>query len=220
MDPIINLTMFILLVGSIIVIGYIQGRFGSIGIRGKMRKAQNAPWNLYEFLHLNPSRQNVSEYYRFYEESVRSHSHRYVGRFDSAILHWEEVPILDLVIENKFPVSCLPNQARKEDLFQAGLYALALAETGVSCKESRLVTIYCLQDVAKRCLQGNAPKKCWDCGEGKIFSKVFNPKDVRKALKKLDEVWYNKRNPKASPTPSKCRPCPYGTNGKCKYSVE
>jgi len=219
MDPIVNLILFILLVSSILVIGCLQGRFGFLGTRGKMKRAEKAPWDLYEFLHLEPSKQKVKEYYRFNEESVRSHSHRFVGRFDSAILHWEEVPVLDLIIENKFPVSYLPEKVRKEDIFQAGLYALALEETGVSCRDTRLVTIYCLQDIAKRCLQGNTPKKCWDCGEGKIFSKSFNPQKIRKALKKLDEVWYKKRKPKASPTPSKCRVCPYSKNGKCNHSA-
>ena len=182
-----------------------------------MRNAKKAPWDLQEFLSLNPSNPKRSEYYSFNEESVRSHAHRYVGRFDGAILHWEEVPVLDMIIENKFPVSFLPEKVKKEDIFQAGLYALALVDTGVSCSDAKLVIIYCLQDAAKRCLQGNSPKKCWDCGEGKIFSKKFDQREIMKDLAKLDAVWYKKRKPRAKPTEDNCRPCPFSKNGKCNY---
>ena len=65
----------------------------------------------------------------------------YVGRFVGAVLHWEKSPILDIVIEYKFPVKHLPRQTRKEDVFQSGLYALALLDSGLSCSSTRLVTI-------------------------------------------------------------------------------
>jgi len=219
MDSILNLFLFIVLVGIVLVTGFVRVGFRTITVKGKLRNAKTAPWGLHEFLNLKPSRPKSNEYYRFNEESVRSHAHRFVGRLDSAILHWKEVPILDLVVENKFPVSYLPEKAKKEDFFQAGLYALALSESGVSCRDTKLVIIYCLQDVAKRCLFGDAPKKCWDCDEGTIFSQQFNQRKITKYLKRIDEVWYKKRRPKASPTETNCRPCPYSRNGKCNYSA-
>ncbi|MGY5872095.1 MAG: hypothetical protein RTV72_07630 [Candidatus Thorarchaeota archaeon] len=219
MDPIVNLLLFILFAGTILVIGFIRAGSGAFTVKGKLRAAKTAPWYLHDFLNLEPSRPKHNEYYRFNEESVRSHAHRFVGRFDGAILHWEEVPVLDLIVENKFPVNYLPSKGKREDFFQAGLYALALEETGVSCRDTKLVTIYCLQDVAKRCLQGNTPKKCWDCGEGKIFSQQFNSREIKKHLKKIDAVWLKKRSPKASPSEGNCRPCPYSKNGKCNYSA-
>jgi hypothetical protein len=219
MSAFLNLLLFILLIGTILVIAIFRVGAGTISIRGKMRNAKPAPWDLQEFLNLNPSSPKRNEFYRFSEESVRSHAHRYVGRFDGAILHWEEVPILDLIIENKFPVSYLPDKVKKEDIFQAGLYALALAETGISCRDTRLVIIYCLQDIAKTCLQGNSQRKCWDCGEGKLFSQKFNQREIMKSLKRIDAVWYKRRKPQASPTEDHCRPCPYSRNGKCNYSA-
>ena len=219
MDPILNLVLFIILVGIVLVTGIIRIGLRTITVKGKLRNAETSPWDLNEFLNLKPGRPKSNEYYRFSEESVRSHAHRFVGRFDSAILHWKEVPILDLIIENKFPVSYLPEKAKKEDFFQAGLYALALSESGVSCSDTKLVVVYCLQHVAKRCLFGNDPKKCGDCREGRIFSKQFNQREISKYLEKIDEVWNKKRRPKANPTEANCRPCPYSRNGKCNYSA-
>jgi len=219
MNPFLNLLLFILLVTIVLVTGLIRAGFGNHNVRSKLRNAKIAPWNLHEFLTLKPGRPKSNEYYRFSEQSVRSHAHRFAGRFDGAILHWEEVPILDLVIENKFPVRYLPDNGKKEDFFQAGLYALAMAESGVSCIDTKLVTIYCLQDVAKRCLLGNSPKTCWNCGEGRIFSQRYNQREIRKQLKRIDEVWYKKRRPRASPTEANCRPCPYSKSGNCNYAV-
>jgi len=137
MDPISNLVLFIFFVGIIIVTGFMKMGFRTITVKGKLRNAETSQWDLNEFLNLKPSSPKSNEYYRFSEESVRSQAHRFVGRFDSAILHWEEVPILDLIVENKFPVSYLPDKAKKEDFFQAGLYALALSESGVCILSSR-----------------------------------------------------------------------------------
>ncbi|MGY5880277.1 MAG: hypothetical protein RTV31_08500 [Candidatus Thorarchaeota archaeon] len=219
MSAFVNLLLFILLVGTVLVIAVFRVGLGTISVKGKMRNAKSAPWDLQEFLSLNPSSPKRNEFYRFSEESVRSHAHRFVGRFDGAILHWEDVPILDLIVENKFPVSYLPNKVKKEDIFQAGLYTLALAETGVSCRDTKLVVIYCLQDTAKKCLHGNSLRKCWDCGEGKIFSKKYDQREIMKNLTRIDAVWYKKRKPRASPSEDNCRPCPYSRNGKCNYSA-
>ena len=219
MNPFLNIFSFSTLIAIILIIAIYRLGVGTISVKGKMRNAQKAPWDLHEFLTLQPSKSRKNEYYPFNEESVRSHTHRFVGRFDGAILHWEEAPILDLIIENKFPVSYLPETAKMEDVFQAGLYALALVDSGVSCRDTKLVIIYCLQDEAKRCLQGNRPKMCWDCGEGRIYTRNFNQHQIMKTLSKIDDVWYNKRQPRANPSEDNCRPCPYSRNGKCNYSA-
>ncbi|MHA1136459.1 MAG: hypothetical protein ACTSSE_08235 [Candidatus Thorarchaeota archaeon] len=219
MNPFLSIFSFSVLIALILIIAIYRIGVGTFSVRGKMRNAQKAPWDLHEFLILNPSKPKNNEYYRFSEESIRSHAHGFVGRFDGAILHWKDAPILDMIIESKFPISYLPERAIKEDIFQAGLYALALADTGVSCKDAKLVIIYCLQDVAKRCLQGNTSKMCWDCGEGKIFYQNCDLREVMKNLSKINEVWYKKRRPRANPTEDHCRPCPYSKNGKCNYSA-
>jgi hypothetical protein len=219
MNPFLYIVSFSVLIGLILIIAVYRLGVGTLSVKGKLRNAHKAPWALHEFLTLNPSKPKNKEYYRFNEEPVRSHAHRFVGRFDGAILHWEEVPILDMIIENKFPVSYLPEHAKREDIFQAGLYALALADSGVSCRDTKLVIIYCLQDEAKRCWQGNTPKMCWECNEGRIYAQNFNQREILKSLSKIDEVWYKKRRARTNPSEENCRPCPYSMNGKCNYSV-
>ena len=219
MSIFVNLLLFIILVGTILFIAIFRVGVGTISINGKMRTAKPAPWDLQEFLGLNPSNPKRNEFYRFSEEPVRSHAHRYIGRFDGAILHWEDVPILDLIIENKFPVSYLPDRIKKEDIFQAGLYALALAETGVSCKDAKLIIIYCLQDAANRCLHRNSKRNCGNCGDGKMFTHKFSQREIMENLARINAVYYKKRKPQASPSEEHCRPCPYSKNGRCNFSV-
>jgi hypothetical protein len=215
----VNLLFFVLFIGTILLIAIFRVGFGVSSIKRVMSNANLAPWNFHEFLNLNPSNPKRNEFYRFSEEPVRSHAHRYIGRFDGAILHWEDAPILDLIIENKFPVNYLPERVKKEDIFQAGLYALALAESGVSCRDAKLVIIYCLQDVAKRCQHGNLQRRCWDCSDGKIYSQKFDQREIMKTLTRINDVWYMRRNPHASPSEDNCRPCPYSKNGRCNYSA-
>ncbi|TFG34916.1 hypothetical protein EU527_01010 [Candidatus Thorarchaeota archaeon] len=220
MNAVQNLLLFILLVVTVIAIALIRSQFHFTGFYSKIKNSDLSPWGLHEFLLLlNPSKGKQGEYYRFNEENVRSHAHKYLGRFDTAIMHWEESPVLDLLIERKFPVNNIPKREREEDMFQAGLYTLALSESGVSCSETRLVTIYCLQATAKRCLEKNFPNKCWKCTVGKKYLRKYNEEDVMKHLKRLDEIWYFKRKPKASPSASKCRVCPYSRNGTCNYAM-
>jgi hypothetical protein len=218
MDAFLGLMFFLLFIGGLLLLLTMKARIG-LSITGmKMRRAIPAQWNLQEFLKLKPSRWKRGEYYLFSEETVRSLGQRYIGRFDSAILHWEEVPVLDLMIEYKFPVNYLPEQSRPEDVFQAGLYALALLESGVSCSNTRLVTIYCLQDRAMKCMEGKSSKSCWRCGDSKVYTNRFNPRNMIKTLKRLDEIWYKGRNPRPAKEPERCRPCPYSKD-KCNYSV-
>lgn len=203
----------------IFLIAFIKSDIVGMGISFKIKKAKLSPWNLYEFLHLNPDKGGKGECYRFNEEIVRSHAHRFLGRFDSAVLHWEESPILDAVIERKFPTNNLPEKIKEEDIFQAGLYALALSESGVSCAQAKLVTIYCLQDTAKRCLEGNHLGECWKCSEARKFIRGYREKEIKKYLKRLDDIWYSRRKAKASPSVSKCSSCPFCRNGICNNSA-
>lgn len=218
MDAWTSFMLLIAFIGGILLFLSSQARTGLSTIGMKMRRALPAPWGLSEFLKRKQSQWSQAKYYSFSEETVRSLGHRFIGRFDSAILHLDSVPVLDLVIEHKFPVKYLPEKSRPEDMFQAGLYAQALQESGVSCSKTRLVNIYCLQDRAKRCMEGRSVKSCWKCGDSRIYVIRFDSQKVVKALKRLDEVWYNGRKPRPSPKPGKCIACPYGKD-KCNYSV-
>ena len=219
MDRLLNILAFALLIGIVAFIGLTKSNRNHWGTSSIIRKSQKSPWNLVEFTQLHPSHWKRREYYRFTEELVRSLAHRYFGRFDTAILHWEDAAILDVLIEYKFPVNYLPTKMKEEDHFQAGLYSLALAESGISCSSTRLVTVYCLQDDAKRCVQDKLKRNCWSCGDGRIFEKKFNPDKIHKHLKRLDEVWYKKRKPIATPSKTKCRPCPFSQRGDCNFTA-
>lgn len=182
-----------------------------------IRDAKPAKWSLMDFLHLQSNRPKSSSTFIFREESIRSLGHRYAGRFDFAILHWEEAPVLDAIVERKFPLKHLPSKPRPPDVFQAGLYALALMESGVSCSSTRLFLIYCLQESASRCI-GKNEAECLTCGEKAMFVRRFRPEVVLRGLRKLDEVWYRGRKPRATPNASKCKACPYARDGSCRYS--
>ena len=150
----------VVFITGVLLLLTLQPRVGFATVGMKLRRTKPASCNLSEFLKLNPNRLKINQYYLFSEENIRSLGHRFVGRLDGAVLHQEGVPVLDLVIEYKFPLKHLPKQARPEDVFQAGLYALALLESGVSCSSTKIVTIYCLQDRAKRCLDKKSTMDC------------------------------------------------------------
>ena len=214
MDFQTNILSFIIFISFILVLLFLYRRDT---ISGLIRKSTHAPWNLDYFLkHRNRSK--IGErYYLFSEQSVFSKQHRITGRFDGAILHWDTVPILDAIIERKFPVRILPTKVREEDIFQAGLYALALMDCGISTKSTKLVVIHCLQEKALKCVQKSRGAYCFSCENSRIFSKHFNPSRVMQELSKLDEIWFTRRKPRASPSSNKCRVCPYSKT-KCKYS--
>ena len=183
-----------------------------------LRNVDQSDWTLRQFLNLNLSRPKAKERFLFSEESVVSVGYRYNGRLDGAILHWEGVPILDAIIERKFPTRSIPDKAKPEDVFQAGLYALALMEKGVSCSSTLLAIVYCLQDDARKCLDRNEVS-CLGCDNSRVFQKKFKPKPIIKQLQKFDDYWYRDGKPRPTPEPSKCNACPNGKNGTCNYSV-
>ncbi|MFW9801572.1 MAG: hypothetical protein ACFFFC_02925 [Candidatus Thorarchaeota archaeon] len=217
MDQFTNGVLLAIFIGGVFVLIYMNsgGILRSSGRR--IRGAVSSKWTLQEFLRLR-KKPEPERSFLFSEQSVYSLGHRFNGRFDNAVLHWEEVPVLDAIIERKFPTKHIPLKPREEDFFQAGLYALALMETGVSCATTRLVLVYCSQRTAKNCI-GKNQADCVSCGDGMLYSRRFNQKRVLKALAKLDEVWYQGRKPKASPSGEKCRACPYGRNGICNRSA-
>ncbi len=217
MSDIASQVMVLIVIIGIVILLALNPRTGFTTVGMKMRQAISEPGSLAEFIRMEPNRWKLNQYYSFSEENVRSLGHRYVGRFDGAVLHWEKAPILDLIIEYKFPVKQLPKQARKEDEFQSGLYALALLESGVSCSSTKLVTIYCLQNNARRCLNRKSMKDCWYCGDSKKFVTSFKPMSLLKILNRLDEVWYEGRKPRPVQEQSQCRVCPY--NSRCNFSV-
>ena len=184
-----------------------------------INKVIDSPWDLNTFLHLESDQPDSSQYFRFAEEAVVSMGHRYTGRFDQAVLRFSGVPVLEVVIERKFPSRNTSKIVRAEDMFQAGLYALALMERGVSCSSTRLVVIYCTQNAAANYVYEGKGVNCFECRKGRIFQEKFSPKKVLKTLKKLDEIWYKRRKPRPSPEVGKCRACPYGANGVCNHSA-
>ena len=184
-----------------------------------INRAIDSPWDLNTFLHLKSDQPESNQYFSFAEEAVVSMGHRYSGRFDQAVLRLDGVPILEAVIERKFPSRNMPKIVRTEDMFQAGLYALALMESGVSCSSTRLVVMYCTQKAASNCVHEGKRVNCFECRKGRIFQEKFSPKKVLKTLKRLDEIWYMRRKPRPSPEVGKCKACPYGIDGVCNNSA-
>ena len=182
-----SLLLAVFLVGTLALLCDVRGRTINTVSR-IINRSIVAPWDLNTFLHLESESPEPNQYYSFAEEAVVSMGHRYNGRFDQAILRFEGVPILEIVIERKFPSRNTPEIVRTEDIFQAGLYALALMERGVSCRSTRLVVIYCTQKAASNCAIAGKSVNCFECGKGSIFQQKFNLKRVLKTLKKLDEV--------------------------------
>lgn len=209
--------MLVCMLGLLVFLAY-QPRSGLLSSGMKMRRAVSAPLCLSEFLTKKQKQWKNHTYYYFSEEAVRSLGHRFVGRFDGAVIHWDDVAILDLIIELKFPSQYLPRHKKPEDVFQAGLYALALMESGVSCSSTKLVTIYCPQDRAEKCLERKSIGDCWRCSESRSYVTKFRPNDVLRTLKRLDEVWYEGRKPRPTHDESNCRVCPY-SNSRCNYTL-
>jgi hypothetical protein len=208
MEPLTNLLLLCLFLVGVLLMGYWKLGGGLLSPPARIiRGAEPARWSLRDFIHLQSNRPKSSSTFIFREESIRSLGHRFAGRFDFAILHWEEAPVLDAIVERKFPLKHLPSKPRPEDVFQAGLYALSLMESGVSCSSTRLFLIYCLQEPASRCIGKNGAE-CLTCGEKAMFVKSFRPERVLRGLRKLDEVWYRGRKPRATPNDSKCKGVP------------
>ncbi|NOR38621.1 MAG: hypothetical protein GQ580_03420 [Candidatus Thorarchaeota archaeon] len=212
------LLLVIFLVGSLALLHEVKEEIVNSAFR-IINRSIIAPWDLNTFLHLESNLHDPDQCYKFAEETVVSMGHGYSGKFDQAVLRFDGVPILEVVIERKFPVRNLPEIVRTEDMFQTELYVLALMESGVSCSSTRLAVIYCTQEDASNCVSLGKGVNCFGCRKGRVFQQKFNLEKVLKTLKKLDEIWCMERKPMPSPEVGKCRACPYGTNGVCNHSA-
>ncbi|MHA1928911.1 MAG: hypothetical protein ACTSV2_10100 [Candidatus Thorarchaeota archaeon] len=216
MDPVTSLIILVVFLAGLLLMIFF---FSSTSVHSKIRSVKPPRWDLKTFLRLKDNRPSPREGFLFSEENVTSMAHRYNGRFDQAILRWDEVPILEMMIERKFPVHILPTKAKQEDIFQASLYTLALLERGISCSSTKLVVIYCLQKNAEKCFDKASVANCFKCRKGKTFQKKFNAEKTIKLLDKMNQVWYKARKPKATPSIAKCSTCPYKKMNVCNYSA-
>jgi hypothetical protein len=206
------------LVGILIILFLEKQDPSFLGYRS-LSSASPAQMDLNAFARNGPEDSSSKKMYSFSEESAVSMTHRYNGKFDTAILRWDTGPVLVALIERKFPRSILPERAKLEDIFQASLYSLALKEKGISCTSTQLIVVYCLQETAIKCLKKQGGLDCFRCKEGKVFKTRYNEKKTMKLITKLDEVWYEGRKPRPYPSLENCRVCPFSKKDKCKYSA-
>ncbi len=216
-DPLLNAAFLVTFIISVLLLGMTTRGLCSMGMLGVVRSASTADFSLSQFLHSRAETSGRRRVFAFQEEYVASLGRRIHGRVDCAYLHMEEAPVLDLLVEMKFPLEILPERAHAEDFFQASLYALALADSGVSCSHARLEVIYCTQKEAERCL-GGSRQSCVSCRKARRFHRKFDYKGTVGTLSRLDEVWYDGRKPKPAARPEQCRRCPYSRDGACNYA--
>lgn len=211
--------MLMLFVAAILAFLCLFG--GSLRISGMqgLLKAKRTPGDLTSFLQAVEKGEHRRGSYIFTEENVVSMTFRFRGRFDAAIAAWNSGPVLEAIVERKFPRKHLPTKAYREDVFQGSLYALALKEKGLSVSSTRIITIYCIQDMAEKCLKKGTGLHCLTCGKGKVFISKLRERSVAKAISRLDEVWYRGRDPEPNPSASTCRRCPFSTDGSCNFTA-
>lgn len=218
MDLMLTTVLAFVIVAGIMLLVYTKVQTSLPSLGRLLRGSMSAPWGLFDFLTSLPWGLREDQRYLFTEQWVSSKRHSFGGRFDYAIMRYGEVRILDAVIERKFPMGRLPSKAKPEDAFQAGLYSLALMDSGVSCKSAKLIIMYCNQQNAFRCGRSTFPD-CLNCSKPRIFLKQFKSDEVVHALHRLDEVWKGVRPPRPCPERTKCSGCPFGGLGQCRYSV-
>ncbi len=204
-------------IAIILLLIYLRGPSsfsGGLGFRSPVK----SNWSLNEFLEQCDKGTSMRKII-LSEKNVVSLTYRFRGRFDSIIVRCGSGPVLEEVIERKFPRSVLPKKPIEEDMFQASLYVLGLKEKGFSIRSTMITTVYCLQTVADDCLHNNEHSSCWRCNAGVRFSQRFNEPRTVKSIKKLDEIWYREREARPKPSPRKCRLCPFSKQGVCNHSA-
>lgn len=217
MDPIASFLLLFIFLAGLMGLLFTSKRSSW---NGTLSNVQIPDVDLNTFARKGPSDKSNRRGYIFSEEHIVSMTHRYNGRIDSAILRWNTGPILDRLIERKFPRKYLPDNAKQEDMFQSSLYSMALKEKGISTSTAKLVIIYCLQDIAIACLTRESSLNCIYCRKGKVFTTRLNEKKTLKTLARLDEVWYAGRKPKPFPSNLNCRSCPFSKNQKCDFRAK
>ncbi|MGY5875849.1 MAG: hypothetical protein RTU30_08895 [Candidatus Thorarchaeota archaeon] len=185
---------------------------------GKILDAKRSSWSIQDFLEHRTNRPHQGQVFSFKEGLVTSSTYRIKGRFDQAILYWDANPILEAVIERKFPRRILPEKVRNEDVFQAELYALTLTEMGAISADCKIIVIYCLQQEASTCVDRNRDG-CLNCRKGRRFVSGFNLNRVAKKLDKLNKEWYKSKTPRANSSRDSCIICPYSRKRGCKHST-
>jgi hypothetical protein len=183
-----------------------------------MQKSSRNQMPLRHFIAKEPPKRILDRHFLFTEENVYSISNRFRGRFDMAILHWDESPILDVLFERKFPTGRLPIKVHQYDVFQASLYALALMDSGVICSSTKIIVAYCRQEDAIKCQHNRAIASCLRCDNGAVFTIDFSFKETIKKLHSLNRYWFESKQPKSSPDIHKCSICPYASKEVCKWS--
>jgi hypothetical protein len=212
-----SLFMLTLLVGLLVAVAKLGTDLGRHA-KDSLSQSVTTDMTISEFINLERGKRKTGTKYLLQEQTIRSLGNRYIGRFDAIVASWEEAPLLHVVLERKFPTTYLPHKALSEDMFQLGLYALALLESGMSCSSTSLAVTYCLQDTAIRCMQRSGSRDCSRCREGQTFTRAFRPKEVLVTLSRLNEVWYGERPPKPRSAPEVCRRCPFEASGVCNHS--
>lgn len=219
MDVTPNTLMLIMFIVAVLAFVYLFGGKPRTGGVGGLLKAKRTSGDLTSFLQAAEKGAHRRGSYVFTEENVVSMTYRFSGRFDAAIIAWNSGPVLEAIVERKFPRKYLPTEAYREDVFQGSLYVLALKEKGFSVSSARIVIIYCIQDMAEKCMEKGTGLYCLSCGKGKVTISKLRERDVAKAIRKLDEVWYRGRDPEPNPSPSICRRCPFSTDGSCNFTA-
>ncbi len=212
-----SILFFMFLVLSLFALhGLIHGNFSYL--EKLVQKSSRTQMLLRNYIGKKPPKKIINRYLVFAEEDVYSISNRFRGRFDIAILHWEESPILDALFERKFPTRSLPRNPHEYDIFQASLYALALMDSGVSCSSTKIVVAYCRQEDAIKCQHNRAIASCLRCDRGAVFTSNFSPRETMRKLDSLNQYWFQNRKPQASPDTRKCTICPYASKQFCQWS--
>ncbi len=214
-----NTLMLIMFIVAVLAFVYLFGGNLRVGGIYSVFNAKRASGDLTSFLQVAGKDGHRIRSQLFAEESVVSMTYRFNGRVDAAIVAWSSGPILEAIVERKFPHKHLPTKAYPEDVFQGSLYALALKEKGFSVSSTHIVTIYCIQDTAESCLKKETGLYCLKCGKGKVFISKLRERSVVKSISRLDEVWYRGRDPEPNPSVSSCRRCPYSTDGTCNFTA-
>ena len=219
MDVTPNTLMLLIFITAVLAFVYLSGGKLRLGGIHSVLNAKKASGNLTSFLEPGGKDGHRIGNQLYTEENVVSMTYRFSGRLDAAIVAWNTGPILEAIVERKFPSKHLPMKAYPEDVFQGSLYALALKEKGFSVSSTRIITVYCIQDEAENCMEKRAGLYCLTCGKGRLFVSKLRERTVIKTIGKLDEIWYRGRNPEPRPSVSSCRRCPFSTDGSCNFTA-
>ncbi|MEM2141867.1 MAG: hypothetical protein QXS20_03030 [Candidatus Thorarchaeota archaeon] len=206
----------LLLVAILVILAWTE-YMEILNLREIIVKSTSVEMSPVSFVEQHGQETELGRYLSFHEQPVQSIVNRIAGIPDSVYMHIKDRPVVDIVVERKYPSRSLPRKAYPEDVFQASLYALALSDNGMDCRQTRLALIYCLQDRARRCMSGER-NLCIGCRYGRVFISSFNRERTLSDLLRLDEIWFRMRTPRPSSRKDTCARCPYSDRRVCPYS--